>query len=96
MKHTPLMLLLALAALFCTHCKKDKNGTPNIPFEDLTPIPHFYITMDIDVDDIQREEYATATLRIDGKDDFDDFEGSIRIRGRGNSTPDLYLLVRWE
>lgn len=86
MKHTPLMLLLTLAALFCTHCKKDKNGTPNIPFEDLTPIPHFYITMDIDVDDIQREEYATATLRIDGKDDFDDFEGSIRIRGRGNST----------
>lgn len=49
-------------------------------------VPHFYIETEewraIDT----KEEYIQAELRIDGDGVYEDFEGSMRIRGRGNST----------
>lgn len=33
-----------------------------------------------------KDTYINATMRIDGAGKFDDYEGGIRIRGRGNST----------
>lgn len=54
-------------------------------------LPHIYVstndpnvTPDLDVNN-KRTKFK-ADLKIDGKGEYEDYEGSIKIRGRGNST----------
>lgn len=49
-------------------------------------IPHFYIETEGEREIDTKENYISASLRIDGDGVYDDFEGSMGIRGRGNST----------
>lgn len=49
-------------------------------------IPHIYIDTEGNEPIVEKDRYLTATLRIDGKGLYDDFEGTTQIKGRGNST----------
>ncbi|HQI62785.1 MAG TPA: CotH kinase family protein [Myxococcota bacterium] len=49
-------------------------------------VPHFYITTDKGLPIDSKEVYRSGQLRIDGKGEWEDFEGDMEIRGRGNST----------
>src|SRR5690606_8703944 len=49
-------------------------------------IPQFNISIDGGEEVVEKEKYLKATLRIDGKTFYPNFEASTEIRGRGNST----------
>jgi spore coat protein CotH len=49
-------------------------------------IPQFHINIEGGQEVVQKETYLKASLRIDGKTFYSNFEASTRIRGRGNST----------
>lgn len=54
---------------------------------EVTPqIPHFYIDTDDGVPIVEKRVYIDATIRLEGGDKYDNFEGRGAIRGRGNST----------
>ena len=54
--------------------------------EEVAQIPRIYIDTE-DMSDITvKEVYKNATIRIEGGDEYEDFETTTRIRGRGNST----------
>lgn len=49
-------------------------------------LPHFYIETDGQAQIESKKTYVPGSLRIDGGDEYEDFTGSMKIRGRGNST----------
>ena len=49
-------------------------------------IPHIYIDIEGKKEVVEKKEELNATIMIDGKEKYDDFEGITTIRGRGNST----------
>ena len=49
-------------------------------------IPHFYIDTDDGIPIVEKSVYIDATIRLEGGNSYDDFEGRGAIRGRGNST----------
>ncbi len=52
-------------------------------------VPHIYITTDEGLPIDSKKDYRSGQLRIDGKGEWEDFEGDMEIRGRGGSTWDL-------
>lgn len=54
--------------------------------EEVAQIPRIYIDTEDRLDITVKKEYKNATIRIEGGDEYDDFETTTRIRGRGNST----------
>lgn len=65
-----------------------KSYTVNITWigEEIAQIPHLYIDTENKQPIDLKKVYRTGTLRIDGGDKYEDFEGGMSIRGRGNST----------
>lgn len=61
-----------------------KEYVVNIEWE--TGIPHLYIVTENNAPVNSKDDYVQATLKLDGADMYDDYEGTTRIRGRGNST----------
>lgn len=49
-------------------------------------VPHFYITTDDAAEIDTKESYLPGDLRVDGDGEYEDFEGRMGVRGRGNST----------
>lgn len=49
-------------------------------------VPHLYITTKKGAPIDSKENYVEATLRIDGGDVYENYEGTTGIKGRGNST----------
>lgn len=52
----------------------------------INSLPHLEITLEEDDFIHTKDYYLSANLKIDGKNTYDDFEGSMGIRGRGNSS----------
>ena len=52
----------------------------------ITGIPHFFIETENNVAVNSKDDYVQATIKLDGANIYEDYEGSTRIRGRGNST----------
>ena len=51
-----------------------------------TELPHIIINTTGGAPIISKDDYLTATIKIDGKGIFDNYESTTRIKGRGNST----------
>lgn len=49
-------------------------------------LPHIYINTENQQPVVSKDEYLNATVRIDGKKDYSSYEGTTRVKGRGNST----------
>lgn len=49
-------------------------------------IPHIYIDTENNRPIVEKDLYLNATVRIDGKGLYSDFEATTQIKGRGNST----------
>lgn len=49
-------------------------------------VPHFHIHTEDEAPIDSKETYRAGTLRIDGDGEYEDFEGPMGVRGRGNST----------
>jgi len=49
-------------------------------------VPHIYIETTNSAPIVSKEEYLNATIRIEGKGAFEDYKGTTKIKGRGNST----------
>ncbi len=49
-------------------------------------IPHIYINTDNGTPIVEKKVYIDTDIRIDGGDQYEDFEARGKIRGRGNST----------
>lgn len=49
-------------------------------------VPHLYIQTDDNIPVTSKDDYIGATIQIDGKGVYDDFEGTTEIRGRGNDS----------
>jgi len=49
-------------------------------------VPHIYITIAGNAEIVSKDKYLDATIKIDGQGIFPDYEGTTRIKGRGNST----------
>lgn len=56
------------------------------PEEKLVNIPHFYIDTDGQAPIVSKDDYLNAKLRIVGGDNYENFEATTKIKGRGNST----------
>ena len=54
--------------------------------EEVAQIPHLYIVTENQQPIDEKKVYRKGTIRIVGGDEYDDFEGDMKIRGRGNST----------
>ena len=54
--------------------------------EEVAQIPHLYIDTENQQPIDEKKVYRKGTIRIVGGDEYDDFEGDMKIRGRGNST----------
>ena len=54
--------------------------------KEVVQIPQIYINTKGGAGITSKDDYVDATIRIDGKGVYDDFEATTRIRGRGNST----------
>ncbi len=49
-------------------------------------LPHIYANIDKDSSITSKEHYVHGNLRIDGKGQYENYEGRTKIRGRGNTT----------
>ena len=49
-------------------------------------IPELHVTINGGQEVVEKEKYLNASLRVDGKTFYSNFEATTRIRGRGNST----------
>lgn len=49
-------------------------------------IPHIYITTENNAPIVSKDDYVQATFNIEGNEGFDDYTGTTKIKGRGNST----------
>lgn len=62
--------------------KKDYIVKANWAFE----IPHIYITTTGGVPIVSKDDYVTASVRIEGNGTYESYNGTTRVKGRGNST----------
>lgn len=51
-----------------------------------TGLPHLFIITENNAPVNSKDDYVQATIKLDGADIYEDYEGTTRIRGRGNST----------
>lgn len=85
-----IILFVVLTALFSS-CQKEEI-TPDKPKEMEVKVVYEAFEMNIQVANNspivskETEDYLTCSVRIDGKGILDDYQGTARIRGRGNST----------
>ena len=49
-------------------------------------LPHIYVDTDDNADITSKKVYVNGTIRIEGKEEYNDFEGRMGIRGRGNTS----------
>lgn len=49
-------------------------------------LPHIYINTEGGAEILSKEDYVNASIIIDGKGKYENYNGSTQIRGRGNST----------
>lgn len=49
-------------------------------------IPHIYITTENNAPIVSKDDYVQANINIEGNEGFDDYTGTTKIKGRGNST----------
>lgn len=49
-------------------------------------VPHIYIVTNGNAPIVSKDDYLPATIKIEGLGAFDDYTGTTRIKGRGNST----------
>ncbi len=49
-------------------------------------LPHIYIDLEGGAEITSKENYVNGTVRIDGKGEYEDYEGALGIRGRGNTS----------
>lgn len=75
---------LITIGMFATACKRDKSPNPQPDPE--STLPHIYIATEKNKDINTKAEYINASINIDGKTFYEDYEGTTGIRGRGNST----------
>lgn len=61
-----------------------KNYIVNIDWN--YSIPNIYITTDNNVPIVSKDDYVTATIKIEGNGVYNDYTGTTKIKGRGNST----------
>ena len=68
--------------------KSKKTYDVNIGWiaEDVDQIPHLYIDTENQQPIDEKKVYRKGTLRVVGGNEYEDFEGGMSIRGRGNST----------
>lgn len=52
-------------------------------------LPHIYIDIEDGKTVVEKRVYLNANIRIDGKGEYEDFESTTQIRGRGNTTWDM-------
>lgn len=52
----------------------------------VSDVPHIYIVTTGNAPIVSKDDYLTATIKIEGNSAFKDFNGTTRIKGRGNST----------
>lgn len=82
-----LPLWLSISFLLFYACeKKDPVDDPGKEEEKDPQIPHFYIDTENNAEINTKENYVPADLKIEGKNQYEDYEGKTGIRGRGNST----------
>lgn len=63
-----------------------KNYYVKINWQKPDNLPHLYITTEGGAGINSKENYVNATLRIDGRGKYENYNGTTQIRGRGNST----------
>ncbi len=78
-------LYLPLLIILVTSCKKESTR-PTIALNPNTDLPHLYINIKGEQEITSKEEYLEGTVRIDGRGRYDDYEGEIEIKGRGNNS----------
>lgn len=61
-----------------------KEYTVNLSWT--TGLPHLFIVTENNAPINSKEDYLRATLKLEGIGEYEDYEGSLGIRGRGNST----------
>lgn len=49
-------------------------------------LPHIYINTEGNAEIISKEDYLQASIKVEGKGKYPDYNGTTQIRGRGNST----------
>lgn len=92
-----LVVFLLLLFFSCSSDDVTDDPDPEVPEDsnesenEKDPLPHIYISLDDvnagpNLDESNKRTEFSADLKIDGKEDYDDFEGKMKIRGRGNST----------
>lgn len=85
MKLKPLIVLLTTLFIY-TSCSETSNDIKTDTDEDKVQIPHFYIDTENNAPIASKENYINGTLNIDGGNKYNNFEGAMAVRGRGNST----------
>ncbi len=86
------VVFLFSIALLMSGCKDDEGTSGSDTQTKVVPMtnPVLYITTDSGQDIDSKEHYVGCTIRLDGRQVYDDYEtpsnGSDSIRGRGNST----------
>src|SRR5690625_6095807 len=85
MKRILLSLLLIPLFLFVS-CEKEGNLT--VPDEEETDpqLPSIYINTENEIEITTKDDYVPAEIKIEGKNQFEDYQGTLGIRGRGNTT----------
>lgn len=54
--------------------------------EKVSAVPHIYINTENGARITSKEDYLNANIKIDGKGGYNNYEGTTRIKGRGNTT----------
>lgn len=83
-----LPVLFFLSGMLIWSCEKEENSV-NTEEETEPLIPHIFIDTEDGMEITSKDDYAPAAIRIDGKNQFESFEGITGIRGRGNTTWEL-------
>ncbi len=96
LQHVCLSFCLCMAAFSCSSEEPGGEGPIDPPIEeppvDQPTDPNLFYVAKVDLRTqnnaaiTSKEEYIACTVAIDGGEEFDNYSGSARIRGRGNST----------
>lgn len=81
-----LVLLLFLPLCLIVSCEKEDNPI-NPDKEEIEPLlPSLFIDTEDHMEITTKDNYVPATIKIEGKNQFEDYQGTLGIRGRGNTT----------
>lgn len=78
----------SVAYVFKDDRGKKTNYTINLLA--FTGLPVVTITAEAEADKINKDDWVVGTVKIDGMGKFDDYEGPLSVRGRGNTTWKYY------